>query len=71
MDINNPYQEMNNKNFRSLSEGLKNVRAENTSNLERILQLEGTIVQLQNQIQTLQAQNAVVMGKAFGSGPTG
>ena len=70
MDINNPFQDMNDKNFKSLSQGLKQIRAETTKNLERIILLEGTIVQLQNQVQILQAQNAVVMSRAFGTGTT-
>ena len=70
MDIDNIYQEMNDKNFRSLSDGLKLLRKETTNNLERLVRLEDTVAQLQSQVQTLQSQNAVVMGKAFGSGPT-
>ena len=70
METENIYQEMNNNNFRSLSEGLKLVRKENTANAENIIKLESTISQLQSQIQILQSQNAVVMAKAFGSGAT-
>lgn len=58
------------RNLHSLSEGLKLLRKESTQNAEKIIALEGTIVQLQNQIQLLQSQNAVVMARAFGSGPT-
>ena len=65
------YQDMNNKNFQSLSTGLKQVRKENTVTLERVNSLEETIVQLQQQLQIVQSQNAVVMSQAFGSGPTG
>jgi len=63
--------ELTKRNLHSLSTGLKLLRAENTKNAEKIGNLEGTIVQLQKQIQLLQQQNATVMGKAFGSGPTG
>ncbi len=69
--MDNIYQQMNDGNFKSLSQGLKLIRKENTINAENIIKLENTIVQLQNQIQLLQQQNAVVMGKAFGNGPTG
>lgn len=70
MDNGTIFQEMNNRNFKSLSIGLKQVRKENTETLERVNSLEETIVQLQQQIQILQSQNAVVMSKAFGSGAT-
>lgn len=66
----NEFQDMNNKNFRSLSVGLKSLRAEQSVNAEKIIKLEDTIVQLQNQLQIVQSQNAVVMAKAFGSGAT-
>ncbi len=58
------------KNLRSLSDGLKLLRIENTKNSEQIIKINDNIVQLQQQLQLLQQQNAAVMSLAFGTGPT-
>ncbi len=67
MDINDVVRnEVSKRNFSSLSTGLKQVRKENTETLERVLSLEQTIVQLQQQIQILQTQNSIAMAGGFG-----
>lgn len=64
------YQELNQRNFKALSEGLKSVRTDNQNNAEEIKELRRLVGELSNKISALQAQNGALLARFHGTGGT-
>lgn len=64
------YQELNQRNFKAMSEGLKSVRATNEVNAEAIKRLTELVGELSNKIAILQGQNGALLARFHGTGGT-
>lgn len=62
--------ELSKRNFRALSDGLKQQRSDNSTQDEKIRQLEANVVTLQQQVALMQGQIAQLMAVNMGTGPT-
>ena len=62
--------ELTNRNFQALAEGLKEQRSANSMQDAKIKGLESTIAQLQAQVLIMQGQVAQTMARTMGTGAT-
>ena len=64
------YQELNQRNFRAMSEGLKSVRTENENLKEKVKKMDEKLGELNNLILALQQQNGILLARFHGTGAT-
>lgn len=64
------YQELNQKNFRAMSDGLKSLRAEKELLSQRITSLEAQNMQITNDMAVLRQQYGLLLARVQGNGAT-
>jgi hypothetical protein len=64
------YQELNQRNFKALSEGLKSVRAQCEGLADEVRAMRDANAELLQQVVTLRQQNGYLLARFHGTGST-